>query len=266
MTKTGVITANYVHEINGYQPATWPEMMQMHKERFGPQNLDAMLGRIAGMGFGYVELWIGTTGTLCQDPLWQGTTPDDILGMFAKHGLQVASFCPGGIGSQTDMVPLFEFAQALKAPMLTGWLGREPELWETVAGYLERYDTRFGIEPHGPTYSLSTVQEIENALAVSDRIGVCPDTGVWAAQDIDPPVAVEVLAERVIHTHLKGYNKAQSLWCAPGDDDIGLDRVVRILRDTGYQGVYSIEFEAAHDSDAEVARARQMVLDILSEE
>lgn len=264
MVKTGVITANYVHEICGYQKATWAELMQMHKERFGPQNLDAMLGRIAGMGFGYVELWIGTTGTLCQDPLWQGTTPDDILSMFARHGLEVASFCPGGIGSETEKKPLFDFAQALGAPMLTGWLGREPELWEDLAGYLEQYDMRYGIEPHGPGYSLATVEEIKDALAVSDRIGVCPDTGVWAVQGIDPPAAVESLADRVIHTHLKGYNRAKKL-CAPGDDDSGLDRVVRILRDTGYQGVYSIEFEADHDSDAEVARARQMILDILAE-
>jgi sugar phosphate isomerase/epimerase len=270
MIQTGIITANYVHAINGYQPAPWSELVALHRERFGPAELDVMLARVEGMGFSHVELWYVHAGECLQAPLWAGVTAADVLALFEKHGLQLASLCVGGLGSQTEWEPFFAFAQALGAPMLTGWLGREPALWERLAGYLMRYDTRYGIEPHGPTYSLTMPEEMLAAMTVSKRIGTCPDTGVWAMHGVDPSEGLEALMAReplgrVIHMHLKGRNLAEGRGCAPGEDDIGLDRFVRTLRDAGYAGVWSLEYEADHDSDPEIARARRWLLEILAE-
>ena len=265
MFKTGLITASYVAEINSYRKAPWPELVQMHWERFGLDELDAMLARIAAMGFGYVEYWIGHSGDLGRTPLWAGVSPADVMSLYDKHGLTLASFCPGGLGKDTDMEPIFEFAHALGAPMLTGWLGPQPEVWDKVAGMCQRYGTCYGIEPHGPTYSLNTTDDILKACAVSERIGVCPDTGVWARQGIDPVDATKELADRVIHTHLKGYHSGQGFGCAPGDDDIGLDRFLRVLRDAGYDGVYSLEYEADHNPDPELKRSLEWMLGILNE-
>jgi sugar phosphate isomerase/epimerase len=180
------------------------------------------------------------------------------------HGLQLASYCVGGLSIEHELDTPLEFANALGAPMLSGWLGREPELVGKLATYLRRYDQRYAIENHGSTYSLATAEEILAACRQSDRIGACPDTGIFARATGEAVPAVELLAEQTIHTHLKGYSKEKGVDCAPGDDDIGLDRVVRILRDTGYSGVYSIEFEARHDPDPELARARKWMLDTLA--
>ena len=264
MYKTGVITANYWLEINDYQRADWEELRRLHRAKFGPENLDAMLARIADMGFGYVELYIGHAGHSAQDPLWKGVTAKDIIAMFDKHGLQLASYCVGGLGLDRDFDAPFEFADALGAPMLSGWLGREPESLSKIASYCERYDKRYAIENHGPTYSLATAEEILAACGHSERIGACPDTGIFARAIGDAVGAAKLLAEHTIHTHLKGFNKAKGAGCAPGDDDIGLDQVVRILRDIGYSGVYSIEYEVGHNPDAELVHARQWLLDTLA--
>lgn len=264
MFRTGVITASWVMEPNDYQHAPWPKLVQKHWDRFGLDELDALLERIASMGFGWVELWIGSTGDLCRVPLWKGKGPDDILKLFAKHNLKVASFCPGGIGQDTDAEPLLEFAKGLDAPMLTGWMGPQPEWWPTMAAMLEKYDTRFGIEPHGPQYSIATPEQILAACAVSPRIGACPDTGVFAHQGTDAVEGVRAILPHIIHTHLKGHNQAQNRPCAPGDDDIGLSTVVAMLRDSGYDGVYSIEYEVDHKPDAELKRSREWMLGILN--
>lgn len=263
MFKTGVITASWVMEINDYQRAPWGDLLQLHWNKFGYDELDAFLGRIKGLGFEYVELWIGHTGDALRAAPWKGKTPADILTLFAKHNLNLASFCPGGIGKDTAAEPLLEFAQGLGAPMLTGWLGPQPEWWPTLAALLERYDLRFGIEPHGPQYSIATPEQILAACAASPRFGACPDTGVFVHQGVDAVKGVQVILPQVIHTHLKGWNKAQNKGCAPGDDDIGLDEVVRMLRDGGYQGVYSLEYEVDHNPDAELKRSREWLLGVL---
>ncbi len=265
MFKTGVITASWVMEINDYQHAPWPELVQKHWEKFGYDELDALLGRIAKMGFGYVELWIGHTGDMCRTALWKGKTPGDIVKLFDKHGLKIASFCPGGIGKDTEAEPIFEFAKGLGVSMVTGWMGPQPEWWPTMVSYLERYDMRYGIEPHGPEYSIATPEQINAACALSPRLGACPDTGVFVHQGVDAVEGVRAILPHVIHTHLKGFNKAQNRSCAPGDDDIGLDQVVRMLRDSNYQGVYSLEYEIDHNPDAELKRSLEWMLGILNE-
>ena len=154
--------------------------------------------------------------------------------------------------------------------MLSGWLGREPEVWEKVATYLDRYDTRYGIEPHGPEYSLTTPEEMLSAMSVSPQMGACPDTGVWATHSIDPTQGLAQLVadsgiDRILHTHIKGRNMAEGKGCAPGQDDIGLHRFVRLLRDAGYGGVYSLEYEADHDSDPEISAARSWLLEVFGD-
>jgi len=265
MPKTGVITASWVYDINCYVRAPWPELVQMHWDKFGYDELDGLLGRIAGLGFEYVELWLGHTGNLCQTPLWKGKGPDDIIALFAKHDLKLASFCPGGMAQNKSAEPLFEFGKALGAPMLTTWLSPDPAWWHTVADLLERYDTRFGIEPHGPEYSIATPEQILAACAVSPRIGACPDTGVFARQGQNAVEAVRAILPHVIHTHLKGYHLAEGHGCVPGDDDIGLDQVVGMLRDSGYQGVYSIEYEVDHNPDTELVRSREWLLSLMDQ-
>jgi sugar phosphate isomerase/epimerase len=264
MFKTSVITASWVAEINNYQWDDWNKLVQMHWDRFGYDELDGLLERIATMGFGWVELWVGHTGDLCRAPLWKGKGPDDILGLFRKHKLQVASFCPGSINKNSDAEPIFEFAKGLQAPMLTGVLGPQPDWWPTMVSLLERYDTSYGIEPHPPEYAVATPEQILAACALSPRFGACPDTGHFAHQGMDVVAAVQTLLPHIIHTHLKGYNRAQKRGCAPGEDDIGLDQVLRLLRDSGYDGVYSIEYEVDHNPDAELKRSREWMLGVLN--
>ena len=263
--RTGLLSATYVHGINQYQEAEWPELMDLHRARFGPAQLDAMLERIARLGFTHVELWVGHTGNCCSDELWNGATPDTIRSCAEKHDLELASFCPGGIGEEKDITPMCKFAKALGVPMMTGWLGRDPELPGILAGYLDRYELSYGIEPHPPEYSLLTADEIMAACESSARLGACPDTGNWEQHGVCAVEAMEKVLPRVIHTHLKGYCRATGQSCPPGQDDIGTDRIVAMLRDSGYDGVYSMEYEADHDPDPELAQSLAWLESILEE-
>jgi sugar phosphate isomerase/epimerase len=265
MWKTGVITASWVMEPNGYQRAPWNEYMTKFWQRFGYDELDGLLARIKWMGFEYVELWLGTTGDAGRADLWKGKTPEDVKKLFTKYDLKLASFCPGGIGRGMDADWLLGYAHALGAKLVTGWLGPQPEYWAEMAKLLERYDLRFGIEPHGPEYSIATWDQVRAACAMSDRYGACPDTGGMWRRGLNAVDVIREVLPLMVHVHLKGYNVAEKRNCAPGDDDIGLADVVRLLRDSNYQGIYNIEYEVDHKPDEELKRSRQWMLGILNE-
>jgi len=79
-------------------------------------------------------------------------------------------------------------------------------------------------------------------------------------QGVDAVEGVRAILPQIIHTHLKGWDRAQHKGCAPGDDDIGLDQVAQMVCDGGYQGVYSLEYEVDHNPDAELQRSHQWLL------
>jgi len=177
--------------------------------------------------------------------------------LLAKHELIVSSYCVGGVDSEDGLEQSYQFASALGAPLLSGHVSCKDT--DRLLNALERYGDRYGIgyaiEPHGKTYSLVDPAELRQVLdSRSARIGICPDPGWFRGQGFDPVAAVELLADRCYHTHLRCTLQAS------GEREAGAEQILHVLKGSGYDGVYSIEHEPLHDPTPELAEARDFIL------
>jgi len=192
---------------------------------------------------------------------------DEILALFDKLDLDLISFCPGGLrGTVEEIEPYFQFGDALGVDMLSGTMGREPELVDITAELCNKYGKKYAIEPHGKTSTLCDPNEILAAIErYPDVLGACPDSGWFEKEGFNAVQAFEILKNVTLHTHLKGFKSTTGRACTPGDGDINMDTIVRTLRDTGYDGVWSIEWEAPYDPSDDLARSLKYVKGILAE-
>ena len=255
MVKVGTVTASYMWEGVNYQVgASWDALMTGFKERWTPPRLDALLGRISAIRIPYVELWKVHT----QDSTWD---PGMVGALLDKHGLTIASYCVGGVSSEEGLEQDYQFANALGAPLLSGSLGSNDtdKLLDTLETYGEKYGIGYAIEPHGTSYSLADPVQLREVLDQrSELIGICPDPGWWTGHDFDAVEAVKLLKDRVYHTHLRCTLQAS------GERVAGAEEILCVLKDSGYQGVYSIEHEPMHDPSPELAEARDFILKVVS--
>jgi sugar phosphate isomerase/epimerase len=256
MVKVGTITASYMWEGVNYQSGVaWNDLMEAFEKRWTPPRLDAMLGRIAALRMPYVELWKVHVQNGCWDP-------GMVAEMLDKHGLIIASYCVGGVRTEEGLEASYRFAKALGSPLLSGTVSSNnaQALLDALERYGDRYDINYAIEPHGKADSLADPALLrETCDKRSPRIGICPDPGWWRGQGFDPVAAIDQLKDRVYHTHLRCTLQAT------GERVDGAEQILRILKGSGYQGVYSIEHEPLHDPSAELAEARDFILKIVGE-
>jgi sugar phosphate isomerase/epimerase len=250
MVRVGVITASYMWEGSHYANVPWNDLMEAFEKKWTPPRLDDLLGRIAAIKLPYIELW----RVHVQNEKWDAAMVRDLMD---KHGLTTASFCVGGVRSVEGLEHSYQYAKALGAPLLSGTVSATDteKLLDKLEEYGDKYDLNYAIEPHGKANSVcDPAQYVEILAKRSGRIGVCPDPGWWQGQGFDPVAAVELLKERVYHTHLRCTLQAS------GERVASAEPVVRILKKSGYKGVYSIEHEPQYDPAADLAEAREFIL------
>jgi inosose dehydratase len=144
-----------------------------------------------------------------------------------------------------------------------GWARFADGLAAAVARCRERgYDPTF--HHHTATY-IEAQWEIERLLEVSD-VGLCLDTGHLLLGRGDPITAIREWADRINHVHLKDARldrleeivaeaaPVQEIWrrkafCALGDGDIDIARVLASLAETGYSGWLVVEQDVLPDPD-----------------
>jgi inosose dehydratase len=144
-----------------------------------------------------------------------------------------------------------------------GWARFADGLAVAVTRCRERgYDPTF--HHHTATY-IEAQWEIERLLEVSD-VGLCLDTGHLLLGRGDPVAAIREWAGRINHVHLKdarldrleeivaGAAPVQEIWrrkafCALGDGDIDIDRVLASLAEIGYSGWLVVEQDVLPDPD-----------------
>ncbi len=260
--KVGVITASWVYRLSGYDGTTpWGVAQGRFEQSWTSRDLDELLATVKSLGFDYVELWRGTTGF----EKWDDEQLSLVRDSLSRHDLQIASYCVGGIGSDSDIEGLFAYANGLGARMCTGYLSNaEAEaLAGRIADACRRYGMRYGVENHGREYSIADPEDI---LGLAERypglIGACPDTGGYHRDGSDPVAAVQALREVTVHTHLKDLDEDGA--CALGEGRLPMAEIVAALRDAGYSGVYSVEREGGGDPGPLLERSARFLRRMLS--
>jgi len=130
----------------------------------------------------------------------------------------------------------------------------------------ERLGKKLAIESHGKFgCGLEPMAEILDRIG-SPMIGVTLDTANFAVSDVDPSRAIDVLGDRILHTHLKdkiagedGKPKGVLL----GDGIAKVQECVRKLLANRYPGKMTIEIEGfeedeldeVHKKDLEILKA-----------
>lgn len=194
----------------------------------------------------------------------------------ASHGLSlwVASggwcdFYKASPEIETTLVSVarqVEICRRLGIAMLRLFFGRlerrefTPAALDTIAANLVRLsdahpDVRFVLENHdGASLDPSVCRDV---LQRVDRrnIRMNFDPINFAKADVDPVHALEVVRPFVSHVHLKGLSNGE--YCEFGEGDVDLEPVIRSLRDTGYEGAFTVEYEGRFDGTLRLYRSVQ---------
>jgi len=169
----------------------------------------------------------------------------------AERGIEMANFYAGLGADQAANRQTFEFAREMGA----GTIVSEPpaEAFDGIEKLCDEFEINLAVHNH-PKSPQSKYWQPENVLAVckgrGKRIGACCDTGHWVRSGIDPIECLKKMEGRIISMHLKdvielGNPKARDVPLGAGKANYAA--VLKELRDQGFKGVMSIEYE--HDSE-----------------
>jgi L-ribulose-5-phosphate 3-epimerase len=244
------ITANEVARETGWALRGWGHGDRLTNERFRPletfaERVDALLARVAALGFDTVDLWGAHLGA--------GWATDEHLELaraaLARHRLAVSTYAtwvgPGNVERACEL------ALGLGTTIIGAGFSGEPE---QLVPALRAHGVRLAVENHperSPAELLAKVERGDGAL------GATVDTGWWATQGYDPVRAIEELGEHVLHVHLKDVAAPGEphVTCRWGEGIVDVEACVRALRRLGYEGALTVEHEPEDHDPAEECRA-----------
>ena len=214
----------------------------------------------------------------------------DILDRYGVRASALSAHCP--LMRPEISVPYLQkairLAAAVGAPVVNTDEGIRPE-WvsledafavmkytlSTVLRTAERYGVYIGIEPH-QSISKSTSGLLRIATLVdSPMLRVNYDTGNAYLAGEDPYAGLHAVLDRLVHVHAKDISVRMSesekgkvtgtpVGCACGDGVIDWRKVVAILRDSGFQGVLSVECGTPEQADRSLQHLEKVFTEVMS--
>ncbi len=214
------------------------------------ESVTEVLGRVAALGLGHVELWYGHPDGRVHYGQAGESAARQVRNEARALGLDIPTFCIGG----WDRVDLerfrraIAFAQALGAETISGCA--TPEVAEAAAPLFAAAGLRLGIENHKGNVFEKPADLLPVLARTDPAIGCNVDSGHFLASGVDVLDAVRQLAGRIYHVHLKDVRGQAA---APvGAGDLPLAALLGQLRATGFGGLLSIEHEIPGDPTDEL--------------
>lgn len=214
------------------------------------------------VGLSYVEIWPGHLDFSGDEGMVRRG-----LRAFETAGISVDAYGVVGLGS--DAAKDRKVARWCKeAGVAAVSVGGVPDAAiEPTERLCEEYDLRVAVHNHGRNHDFGAFDVLEDLFSrTSERIGLCLDTA-WALDSGEDPVAgVDRFAERLYGVHLKDF-----VFDEDGHHDViigtgGLDlpRFMRRLRNIGFDGYMSLEYEGnPNDPMDEVQECMRAVEDAI---
>ena len=159
-----------------------------------------------------------------------------------------------------------DIAGRLEVPMLRLFFGRlsfadySPQARETASRHLQAVSDAhpamtFVFENHDGASLHPEVCAGILADVARPNIRMNFDPINFAKAGVDPLAALDVVRPFVGHVHLKGLERGA--YCEFGEGDVDLVPVLRSLRDGGYEGRFSVEYEGPADGTLRLYRSVQ---------
>ncbi|MBX9624403.1 MAG: sugar phosphate isomerase/epimerase [Gemmataceae bacterium] len=184
--------------------------------------------------------------------------PDKIKGVLQlckEYGVAPAGFGVQPFGKDHEANrKQFEFAKTLGVRYLSA--DPSPDSFDSLDKLCDEYKIAIAIHPHGPVgkgaHRWPSAEAIMKAVKDHHKlIGACLDTGhlirmAQLGETLDPAQQVRVMGERNFGMHLKDHDNKRKEDVPFGDPAGVLDvaAVLKALKDVGFKGVVSIEYEA----------------------
>ncbi len=235
---------------------------------FPGYTMDQFLSYAEETGFEYVEIQIGDIG---EDP----RKAEQLRRMLDDHGLKVSALAAGNDFVQLDPIKVREQVDRMRRICdLAEILGTDvirteggspkdsvpEEMWvEAISNclsqcldFVESKSIYLALDNHGLVTN-DADRQVEIFRRVNSKyVGANLDTMNyrWFGHDLETVGRFyEKIAPYTLHTHMKdGKGSRENYVCLPlGDGELDLERAIRSLKDSGYHGVWCVEYEGRDD-------------------
>ena len=233
-------------------------------------DLEGFARRASEIGYEYCELQI--------KDIWDGEsrdgekTAEQTRRMLEKYGMKVSAVAAGNDFLQSDpkeldaQIERYRYVCQIVPYAGTDivrsdggwnrkgdvpeeeWDGMLLEAFKRCMDFVERLEVRIALDNHGLStndgdWQLSLIERVG-----SDRLGVNLDTMNyrWYGHDLEKiDHFYEILAPHVFHTHMKDGTGSRQEYkgAALGEGEIHLDHAVKCLKEAGYDGAWTAEYE-----------------------
>ena len=233
-------------------------------------DLEGFARRASEIGYKYCELRIGD--------IWDGEsrrgeeTAEGVRALLEKYGMQASAVDAGNDFLQADPADLdaqierYRYVCQIIPHAGTdivrsdgghnsqgdvpedAWDGMLLDAFKRCAEFLEECNVRIALDNHGTStnngdWQLSLIERVG-----SDRLGVNLDTMNyrWFGHDLETiDRYYRILAPHVFHTHMKDGTGSTPNYkgAALGDGEINLNLAVSCLKEVGYDGAWTAEYE-----------------------
>jgi sugar phosphate isomerase/epimerase len=147
--------------------------------------------------------------------------------------------------NQAEVEQGFRYAKAAGMRMIIGV--PSPELLGLVEKRVREFDIRLAIHNHGPEDKLypTPASAYERIVNLDPRIGLCLDIGHTVRAGVDPSVAAQKCADRLLDFHIKDVTSAtkEGDTIEMGRGVIDIPGFVRTIVKIGFAGTLAFEFE-----------------------
>ncbi|KGP74627.1 sugar phosphate isomerase/epimerase family protein [Pontibacillus yanchengensis] len=149
------------------------------------------------------------------------------------------------------------------------------ECMQECVDYAEKRGIQLAIENHG--FFAGRSHQVHQMISDinSPYLGCTYDTGNFLLVDESPISALEVLKHHVKHVHfkdflkvpddfqgntIKGVSGTKWVGAIAGQGEVDLQRIIHVLKQVGYTGWYSIEYEGLDDSKESVKKSMSKLM------
>jgi sugar phosphate isomerase/epimerase len=211
-------------------------------------DLEGMLKRTKDLGLKYAEFY--------DKHVPPASTPGQIgavLKLCAEYEVKPVAFGVHRFTKDHDgNKKVFDFGKALGIKMFSA--DPDPNSFDSLDKLCDEYKIAIGIHPHGPDgKKLHRWYGSEVILpAVKDHhalIGTCIDTAhilrcEQLGKKLDPAEEIRKMGKRNFGLHLKDHDNQTKTDVVYGRGPLDVPAVLKALKDVGFQGAISVEYEA----------------------
>lgn len=200
-------------------------------------SFEEAVGKAANLGLKRIEAFPGHLPATDDK-----AARDATLEMLKKAGVVLEGWGVQGFdGNEAVAGRIFDFAQAMGVKLITA--DPSPEALPILDELVATTGVGIGIHNHGPGSRYDKMESVQKAVQGRHiRLGVCVDTGHVLRSGEDPVDWVKALGNRVRGVHLKDVKDGKQ-WTVLGKGDLRLEAFIKALREIGFKGVFSLEYE-----------------------